>query len=95
MMIIFLISRFLHFFRSVGDDKLHWFPYGCPPLAPLVNITLKCEDNEAKKTAISIIKLFKEGMNDNSKEKQHTNTTTKDADDDEEDEDFEIDITNK
>ena len=38
--------------RSIDEDKKHWYPWGCPPLEPLVNKTVNSDDIEAKKTAI-------------------------------------------
>jgi hypothetical protein len=75
-------KRVLKSFRSIDEDKMHWYPWGCPPLAPLVNITLNCDDVEAKKTAESIVSLFQEGMKPSVQKKIEENQNNGDDDDD-------------
>jgi hypothetical protein len=63
--------------RTVGPEKKHWFPWGCPPLEPLISKTLQSNDVEAKKTAMSIIVLFKEGMSEKKNEKKECESDEK------------------
>lgn len=59
---ILWFKRVLKSYRSLEHDKRHWYPWGTPPLEPIVKVLKSPNDKNAVRIAESIVRLFQAGM---------------------------------